>query len=409
MDRKVTVTASTKAAPQGAFFVAEKPVDTTASVSYTYFTLKQAHRLHMEFILALIGPAVVAFGAKKYYGKEISPVETFAQVAIGIGFGFAASVLFAMGQLHDNEVITGNIVNKKRIEDSYEESYDCNCRTVTSGTGSSKTTSTVCDTCWRTIYTVDWYLNTTIGRIDIAAKESEWRSVYNSPNPRAYIDAQTGEACSQYRSYQNYILAAPDSLFNSSEFRDTSYDASIPGYPRMYGIYKMKHALSVDNAFKDRDLWNNAIRDHLKVRNVNSEPNVLFVFTKNTDRTYRYALERKWLGGKKNDLIVVVGTSEYPKVDWVEVITLGNTSGNELTAVKIRDELEAAELDPETTVAKTFKLIDRHFDMKPIEDFEYLTDEQQITFWQAILIIVVSIIVSLIVSHLFSRNTLRSN
>lgn len=365
----------------------------------------------MEFILALIGPAVVAFGAKKYYGKEISPVETLAQVAIGIGFGFAASILFAMGQLHDTEVITGSVLNKQRVHDSYEESYDCNCRTVTSGSGNSKTTSTVCDTCWRTIYTVDWFLNTTIGRIDIASKESEWRSVYNSINPRAYLDAKPGEACSQYRSYQNYILASPDSLFNASEYRDTSFDAAIPAYPRIYGIYKMKHTLSVDNAipYQERDAWDLGIRNHLKARNANTEPNVLFVFTKTTDRTYRYALERKWLGGKKNDLVVVVGTSEYPKVDWVEVITLGNTSGNELTAIKIRNRLEDMKLDPVKTVKATFDVIDAHFDMKPITDFEYLKDEQQITFWQAILIVIVSLIASIIVSYIFSRNTLRSN
>ena len=365
----------------------------------------------MEFILALVGPVVVAIAAKMYFGREISKRETVAQIGIGVAFGFLVSYFIAMGQLSDTEVITGNVVKKHRVEDSYEESYDCNCRTVTTGTGTSKTTSTVCDTCWRTIYTVDWYLGTTIGRIDIASKESEWRSVWNSVNPRAYLDAKVGEACSRTRSYQNYILASPDSLFNSSEFRNKSFDTIIPAYPRLHSIYKMKHALTRDGAVPSGDVqkWTHQIREHLKVRNATTEPNVLFVFTKSTDRNFRYALERNWLGGKKNDLIVVVGTSVYPNVDWVEVVTLGGTSGNELTAVKIRDRLEQMVLEPEAVVKETFSMIDKHFDMKPITDFEYLKDEQQITFWQGFFVVLLSIIASIIISIIFARNTLRSN
>ena len=103
-----------------------------------------------------------------------------------------------------------------------------------------------------------------------------------------------------------------------------------------------------------------------------------------------------------NDLIVVVGTSVYPNVDWVEVVTLGGTSGNELTAVKIRDRLEQMVLEPEAVVKETFSMIDKHFDMKPISDFEYLKDEQQITFWQGFFVVLLSIIASIIISIIFA-------
>lgn len=360
----------------------------------------------MEFILALIGPAAVAVFAKLYFKQEISKRETLAQIAIGIGFGFMVSVLIAMGQLHDNEYVTGQVINKHRDNDSYEESYDCNCRTVTSGSGDSKTTSTVCDTCWKTIYTVDWYLSSTVGRIAINSRESESQQVWIAPNPQAWIDAKIGEACTTARSYQNYILASPDSLFNSSEYGNNEF--AVPGYPRMHSIYKMKHALTVDGAIPNSAEWTEQIREHLKIRNANSSPNVLFVFTKSTDRTFKYALERNWTGGKKNDLIVVIGTANYPNANWTEVITLGKTSGNELTAVKIRDIVEDHHLDPQVTVKNVFSMIDKHFDMKPISDFEYLKDEQQMTLWQALAVVFASIIVSIIVSYIFSRNALRS-
>lgn len=361
----------------------------------------------MIFLLALIGPILVAIFAKRYFGNEISKRETVAQIGIGIAIGFIVSALLAYGQLYDNEIITGEITSKQRIEDSYEESYDCNCRSVKSG----DSTTTVCDTCWRTIYTIDWYLKSTIGDIPIDSESSEWRSVWNTPDPVPFTTAKVGTACSIERSYQNYIKASPDSLFNSSEFRNTSFDESIPAYPSVYMYYKLQHALTADAAVTSdiQSMFTQEVRKRLKRTNVNSHPNIIFVFTKDIDRNFRYALERKWLGGKKNDLIVVIGTANYPNVSWSEVITLGSTSGNELTAVKIQQAVESTDLDPVATVQNVFDVVAENFDMKSIEDFKYLQDEQEITFWQAILIVLASIVISIIVSILFARNTIRSN
>lgn len=364
----------------------------------------------MEFILTLIGPVIVAIAAKVYFGREISKRETLAQLAIGVAFGFIVSAMFSYGQLHDTEIVTGQVTDKERDNDSYQESYSCNCRTVTTGTGKNRTSTTRCDTCWRTVYTVDWYLESTIGTISLDSESSYSSSVWSTANPRIYTAAKIGEACSKVRSYTNYIKAAPDSLFNSKEFRNKEFEDIIPGYPRMHSVYKMTHAISGDQSVpaKELKLWTEEIREHLKASDINADPNVLFVFTSSTDRNFRYALERKWLGGKKNDLVVVIGTSSYPKVDWAEVITLGGTSGNELTAVKIRRVIEGKEIDPAKTTSQVFNVIDKHFDMKPIADFQYLEDEQQISFWQGFFIVLISIVVSIIVSIIFSKNTLRS-
>jgi hypothetical protein len=308
--------------------------------------------------------------------------------------------------LHDNEIITGEITSKQRVEDSYEESYDCNCRSVKSG----DTTTSVCDTCWQTIYTIDWFLESTVGEIPIDSDESEWRSVWDTPNPHSFTTATVGAACSRERSYQNYIKASPDSLFNASEFRNTSFDASIPAYPSIHGYYKFVHAVTADGAISKsvEQAWSHEVSDRLKKTNPNTHPNIIFVFTKDYDRNYRYALERKWLGGKKNDLIVVIGTANYPNANWSDVITLGGTSGNELTSVKINQAVHSTQLNPLVTVQNVFDVVAENFDMKPIEDFKYLQDEQEITFWQSILIVLASIVISIIVSILFARNTIRS-
>ena len=360
----------------------------------------------MEFLLTLVGPVAVAVFAKVYYRHEISKRETVAQLAIGVAFGIIVSMMFSYGQMHDTEVITGQVIEKHRDEDSYQESYSCNCRTVTTG----KTSTTTCSTCWRTVYTVDWYLESTIGNIDIDSESSYSSSVWSTPNPTNFVNAKIGEACSSTRSYINYIKASPDSLFNSKEFRNKEYDEIIPSYPRLHSVYKIDHALSADDAVSRTELakWTHAIREQLKTSDIETNPNILFVFTSTTDRNYRYALERKWLGGKKNDLVVVIGAPSYPKATWAEVITLGGTSGNELTAVKVRRAIEGQNLDPVKTTNKVFSVVERNFDMKSIDDFEYLEDEQQISFWQGFFIVLISIIVSIIVSIIFSNNSLRS-
>jgi ABC-type phosphate/phosphonate transport system permease subunit len=105
---------------------------------------------------------------------------------------------------------------------------------------------------------------------------------------------------------------------------------------------------------------------------------------------------------------VVIGTANYPNANWSDVITLGGTSGNELTAVKIHQAVHSTQLDPSVTVQNVFDVVAENFDMKSIEDFKYLQDEQGITFWQSILIVLASIVISIIVSILFARNTIRS-
>lgn len=364
----------------------------------------------MEFLLTLIGPVIVAIFAKLYYKHEISKRETVAQIAIGVTFGFIVSVLFSFGQLHDTEIVTGKITDKQRETGSHQESYSCNCRTVTTGSGKNRTSSTRCDTCWRTVYTIDWNLESTIGAIPLASKSSYSSSVWGAANPTNYTNAKVGGACSKERSYINYIKAAPNSIFNSKEFRNKSFDEIIPEYPKMHSVYKMTHALSADKSVNRSELskWSESIREKLKTSDIDKDPNVLFVFTGTTDRNYRYALERKWLGGKKNDLIVVIGAPSYPDATWAEVITLGGTTGNELTAVKIRRTIEGKRLSPSKTTEDVFKVIDRNFDMKSIDDFKYLEDEQRIGFWQGLLIVLISIVVSIIVSIIFSNNSLRS-
>ena len=91
--------------------------------------------------------------------------------------------------------------------------------------------------------------------------------------------------------------------------------------------------------------------------------------TKNSG--YIHALEEAWLGGRKNDLVVIFGVGEYPKIDWVRVMSW---TKEEILKVLLRDELqEIGTLEKrEEIIMKTKELVDKHFVRTRMRDFEYL-------------------------------------
>jgi hypothetical protein len=112
---------------------------------------------------------------------------------------------------------------------------------------------------------------------------------------------------------------------------------------------------------------------------------------------YRHALERAWAGGKKNDVIVLIGSTNFPTIDWVDTITLGRNSGNELMTVEMRDNLmDIGTLeDHRTIIGSMVRTIEDKFDRKPMADYEYLKDEIDPATWVIILAFFLSVALSI--------------
>lgn len=106
--------------------------------------------------------------------------------------------------------------------------------------------------------------------------------------------------------------------------------------------------------------------------------NPLLVITKR-DVGFVQALRDKWINGKKNDVIIVIGSSTWPTIDWVQVVSW---TSNESLEPFIKQALSETDLNDRGAVMKAITTgINSHFQRKPMAEFEYLKNEIHIPTW----------------------------
>lgn len=363
--------------------------------------------MNYTYLLALLAfPLIWPWVAKRIWHHTINWAEMGLQIAIPTVLIIMIYAISGYGQTHDIEIWNGEVTKKVREHDYWLETYQCNCYTTCSGSGDSQVCTEHCSICTRDHYTVDWFLRTTIGNIRIKYLDREWKSVYNEPDPPIYKQAYVGQPCSRESSYVNYIRAVPESIFNFTQGStlETFIDL-IPEYPTIYNKYFVDRVLTPGMEIKNKQQFDETLDNHLKTLGPAKQANIIVVVVPTVDQTYRHALEEAWVGGKKNDIIVVIGARNYPKIDWVDTITLGSNMGNSLMTVTMRDELvKIGTLEDVTPVADTIAdVVNNLFDRTPMVEFEYLKDEIKPPFWVVILALILGIGGSLGLTFLFHR------
>lgn len=309
---------------------------------------------------------------------KISWVEMAVSLTVATVLTTIVFVSGIYGQTADVEIINGEVIKKERVHGTYLESYSCRCRTVRSG----KTTWTHCDTCYRRHYTVDWECDTNIGSFTIDSEDSRSSSVYNLPDPPRYTQIKKGDPVSKTHNYINYVKAVPDSLFH--QINTQKHAKLIPAYPeQIYDIYKINRALDVGVGVPDIKLWNEDISNILKRLGPKKQANVIVVFVNTADQSYLHSLEGKWIGGNKNDIIVVIGSTSYPKIDWVGI---SSWTDSQLFKVQLRDDIiSLVNIDRAQIISAIENRTMTSFVRKNMEDFKYLEDRIEPPLWVTLL------------------------
>lgn len=327
-------------------------------------------------ILFMILPVVAGLFARYYLKDTYSWQEFGLSVAIT---SVIVSVVYFGGlyiNMADTEILNGEITSKERVHDSYVRTYSCNCRTVRSGSGSSAISTTVCDTCYEDRYTVTWFANSTVGRIQFDHKDSSSRSVYRTPDPQAYVDCYVGEPASATNMFTNYVKAVPTSLFNSGDYVSL-YRDRIPDYPRVHSFYKVNRVINVGSK-TDQNLLLELDRlfdESLRKLGPSKQANVIAIVTDISDPNYRHAVEDQWIGGKKNDIVLFFGTNGN-QIVWTDVMTWALNSGNELMVAQLKQKLnDMTTFVPEQIVQATSSEILQNYVRPKMEDYEYLKSD----------------------------------
>lgn len=287
---------------------------------------------------------------------------------IGVGFGTGMKSM-------DVEIWNGQVTSKDQERVSCSHSYDCNCRQVQTCTGTGKdrtcSTSTQCDTCYEHNHDYRWNIRSNVGDVEIERIDRQGKNT-----PPRWSQAVVGEPFAVSKTFTNYIKATPESLFNKADLA-LAGKYQIPGYPGVvYDYYRINRVLSVGVNVPDIANWNADVSNILRNLGPLKKANIVVVFTNNPAQNYANALNASWLGGKKNDVIVVIGTPEYPKIEWVSVLSW---SDNQLFKVTLRDAIyDVSEVKRPEIIAIINENVQKSFVKKSFKDFDYLQNDIQL-------------------------------
>lgn len=349
----------------------------------------------------LLTPIVVPLILKFVFPHKV----TLKEIIVGIVFSIVLiSSVYIVGEkqsLSDIQIINGGVTDKNvnrfscpvNTSNPCRNGYSCNCRTVTYTTtctstyssGGKMRTSTrpctktriECDTCYRYPWEQNWYVSTSIhsSKIEIARIDPQGA---NTP-PRWDI-VKIGDPVSRQETYDNYIQAAANSLFNEDGQVLERYKNLIPAYPiNIHDIYNYDRIVTINGAVVQNEKELNVlISRELVVLGRSKQVNIIVVFVEKLEPEVMNAVRRAWEGFNKNDVAVFIGTNSGI-VEWAGTMSW---SKNSLVNVTIRDKILdnflKKQIDNTVLTEIIASSVKDHYVRRPMAEFEYLKDDIQI-------------------------------
>lgn len=352
----------------------------------------------LTLLMAL--PLVWPFVAKALWRHEISLPEMLVNLLVGCAVAGAGYYIGIYASGYDVEVLNGRLVAKTAERVACDHSYSCNCVQSCSGSGTNQSCSTVCSTCYDHAYDMDWLLKTEVGTIEVARVDRQ-----GLVEPPRFTRAKPGDPVAQTQSYQNYIKAAPESLFNTAADAAlvARYTAKLPEYPaHVYDYHYVNRVLVQGVPLPDLGQWQDELARILAKLGPAKQVNAVVVLTSEASPEYAQALRAHWLGGKKNDVVVVIGLPDYPRIGWVQVFSW---SDQELFKVQLKDAIaHLGTLEREKLMLLLESHIQKGFVRKPMADFDYLKNEIELPLWALVILSLLSLGASITTSVFLSQN-----
>lgn len=320
------------------------------------------------FIL-LVGLSLAFLVAAKFFFPR---ALTIGELSCLLGGSLILSLLLVWGMfaanVHDFDFLNGQVISKQMVRVPCRHSYQCMCVTISTGKDS---TTTVCQTCYLHPYDQDWDIHTSVGNYTIDTKDSQ-----GLDEPSFWAAAKPGDPVARKESVTNYLKASPQSLFSQKLKRQdaTTWKGLLPDYPSIHHYYEINRVAVLGFAYPQQATLNSDLNHMLETLGPRKQVNVVVVLAKTPARSYKNTVERQWNGAKKNDVVVVIGTTNYPKIAWADAFSFAKSKNNELLMVKLRDQIE--DLGTLTQPAALTKIIqtnvDRYYHRVPMSTFAYL-------------------------------------
>ena len=347
------------------------------------------------FWLILAFPLIWPVLAKAIFRHSINFQEFALQIGVctllcvGTWYGGIAA------KTHDVEILNGEVTGKYSEHVSCEHSYSCRCHTVGKGNDAHQE----CDTCYDHSYDVSWYVATNLGDIKIDRVNRR-----GDLEPPRFTTVQVGEPASIDHSYTNWVKAADKSLFHADPILALKYQGKLPDYPGViYDYYRINRVITSGMSVAGIDQWNTDLSTVLEKLGPARQVNSVIVFTNDASPDFADALRAYWMGGKKNDLVTVIGTPHFPDIEWARVFSW---SKDPTVDIEIRDQLQelGSAADRSKVIGIIANEIRAHFVRRPMADFEYLKSEIDPPTWVVVMMAIFAIPGSLFLTWFFYRN-----
>lgn len=311
------------------------------------------------FLIPLIIALVGYWISKEISGKELAIIIA----ALAACAGISVAICY-YGNTTDVEAWNGVVTAKQRNTVSCSHSYQCNCYESCTGSGKDRSCSQVCSTCYEHNHDYDWDVYTSNG--ETITIEREDRQGVNQPI--RWTRVTIGEPTSVSHKFENFIKGAPGTLFRKTGQMDR-FKGSIPSYPKVYDYYHLDRLIDPSGSVRDSRAWNEQLSQINAKLGHSKQVNAMVLVT-TQPREYYFALEQAWIGGKKNDAVLVVGVDSEMKPIWTEVMAWVS---DESFRINLKEEiLNLPRLEREATLSVLEKHISLNFKRKPMHDFEYL-------------------------------------
>jgi hypothetical protein len=318
----------------------------------------------MVFGLLFIIPLLVILGFFILTKGTITFKEVLVQIGVqAIVAGISVAILY-YSDTHDTEIWNGRVTAKSRDVVSCSHSYRCRCYTTCYGSGQNRHCTEHCQTCYRHDFDVDWTVKTTVGSLEISREDSQ-----GLIEPKRWSAVVIGEPASRENSYTNYIKAAPGTLFKYQGFVE-KFETSFPKYPKVNDYYRVSRVFNISQAKIDVASWDNQLDLINAELGHKKQSNAILIITNQPSTDWYYGLEQYWIGGKKNDVVVVISVDSTNVIRWAKAMAW---TDNNMLKVAMRDDImDIGKLDQPAIMSAIRKNIEAHYVRKPMKDFEYL-------------------------------------
>ncbi len=349
----------------------------------------------MYFLILMILPTIICTVIFLFELKNITWKEFVIQNVINmfvIGF---CLLIATTGKGHDKEIWNGRVLTKYSEKVSCRHSYSCNCYNDCYTDKDGEHCTEHCSTCYEHNYDIDWNVHTSLGDYEIDTIDSQ-----GIKEPPRWTSVVIGEPVSMNKSFVNYVKMNPKSLFVDNVELE-KYNKMIPNYPQLYDYWKINRFINLFPV-ANVNAWNTKLSEINRDLNPKKECNINIIAVPEISKDYFYALRNKWIGGKKNDIDVIISVKSDNSIAWVNSLCWTNSS---IINVKLRDDIQSLnKFDCDSVTKIISDDVEQYYQRKHFRDFKYLQKAINLSTTEFVIITILSVIATIVASVFFIKN-----